>query len=49
MRIEARPMMYWMAPKEPDRVNALEVRTAGDPTSMAPAIRDAIGASTRSC
>jgi predicted permease len=43
VRIEAGPMMYWMAPTEPDRFNALEVRTAGDPASVARAVRDVIG------
>jgi ABC-type antimicrobial peptide transport system permease subunit len=36
-------MMYWMAATEPDRFNALEVRTAGDPASVARAVRDVIG------
>jgi predicted permease len=42
VRAEAGPMMYWMAAAEPDRFNALEVRTAGDVASVAAAVRDAI-------
>jgi predicted permease len=42
VRTEAGPMMYWMAPAEPDRFSALEVRTAGDPAAVARAVRDAI-------
>ena len=43
VRNEAGPMMYWMAPTEPDRFDALEVRAAGDPAPVARAVRDAIG------
>jgi predicted permease len=42
VRTEVRPTMFAMAQKEPDRVNALEVRTASDPEAIVPAIRDAI-------
>jgi predicted permease len=42
VRSEVRPTMFAMAMKEPDRVNALEVRTAGNPEATVPAIREAI-------
>ena len=42
VRTEVRPMMFAMAAKEPDRVNALEVRTASDPEAVVPGIREAI-------
>ena len=35
-------MMYAMSRREPDRVNSLQVRTAGDPETIAPAIREAV-------
>ena len=42
VRTEFRPTMFAMATREPDRVNALEVRTAGDPAAIVPAIRAAV-------
>ncbi len=42
VRTEFRPTMFAMAMREPDRVNALEVRTAGDPAAIVPAIRAAV-------
>ena len=41
-RSEAAPLMYEGMLMEPDRVNALQVRTAGDPATMASAIREAV-------
>jgi ABC-type antimicrobial peptide transport system permease subunit len=35
-------MMYLMLPKEPDRINALEVRSVGDPEDVAQAVQDEI-------
>ncbi len=42
VRSEVRPMMYEMSRREPDRVNSLLVRVAGDPDTIGPAIRDAV-------
>jgi predicted permease len=42
VRSESGPMSYHMLPKEPDRVSALEVRTNGDPSAVAPIIQEAI-------
>ena len=42
VRTEARPTMFAMAMKEPDRVNSLQVRTASEPEAIVPAIREAI-------
>jgi predicted permease len=42
VRTASGPMMYFMAPSEPDSVGALEVRTVGDPTAIARAIRGEI-------
>ena len=42
VRTEVRPTMFAMAMKEPDRVNSLQVRTAGEPEAIVPAIREAI-------
>jgi putative ABC transport system permease protein len=42
VRTEVRPTMFAMAMKEPDRVNALQVRTASEPEAIVPAIREAI-------
>jgi predicted permease len=41
-RSEVAPLMYELLPLEPDRVNALQVRTAGDPGTVASAIREAV-------
>ena len=41
-RSQVAPLMYELLPLEPDRVNALHVRTAGDPATLVPAIRDAV-------
>jgi predicted permease len=38
LRRENEPLMYLMVPKEPDRISALEVRTAGNPTLVLRAI-----------
>jgi len=42
MRGEVGPLMYEPMRHEPDRVSALEVRAAGDPEAVMPAIREAI-------
>ena len=42
LRTESGPMMYFMAPREPDRIGALEVRTAGDTAAIAPAVREEV-------
>jgi predicted permease len=42
VRSDVRPMMYEMLRREPDRVNSVLVRVAGDPDTIAPAIRDAV-------
>jgi putative ABC transport system permease protein len=42
VRTASGPMMYFMAPSEPDSVGALEVRTVGDPTAIARAMRGEI-------
>jgi predicted permease len=42
VRSEIAPLMYEVSRREPDRINALEVRVAGDPAAIAPAIRRAI-------
>ena len=42
VRTESGPMMYVMAPREPDRIGALEVRTTGDTTAIARAVREEI-------
>jgi predicted permease len=39
VRSETAPMTFMMIPAEPDRVSAIEVRAAGDPTTMLAAIR----------
>ena len=36
------PLMYFMAPAEPDRFNSLVVRVAGAPSAIAPAIAQAV-------
>ena len=41
-RSQVAPLMYEMLSLEPDRVNALQVRTAADPATLVPAIRDAV-------
>jgi len=42
VRGEIGPMTYHMLPPEPDRINALEVRTDGDADAIARAVREAI-------
>ena len=42
VRTDSGPMLYSMAPREPDRIGALEIRTAGDAARIAPAVREAI-------
>jgi putative ABC transport system permease protein len=42
VRTESGPMMYFMAPREPDRIGALEVRTAGDAAAIAGAVREEV-------
>ena len=42
VRTENGPMMYFMAPREPDRIGALEVRTAGDTAAIARAAREEV-------
>ena len=42
VRTESAPMMYFMAPREPDRIGALEVRTAGDAAVIARAVREEV-------
>jgi ABC-type antimicrobial peptide transport system permease subunit len=44
VRTEGGPMFYFKAAKEPDRVSALQVRVAGDPSTAAAAIRAQIRA-----
>jgi hypothetical protein len=44
VRHETGPMMYSLLQPEPDRINALEVRTLGDPEAVLPAIREAVRA-----
>jgi ABC-type antimicrobial peptide transport system permease subunit len=39
LRTDVGPTMYFMAPPDPDRFNALEVRTAGDPDAAARAVQ----------
>jgi ABC-type lipoprotein release transport system permease subunit len=39
VRRESSPMMYFMVPREPDRVSSLQVRLAGDAEAIAPVIR----------
>ena len=41
-RSEVAPLMYELMQLEPDRVNALQVRTTGDPGTVASAIREAV-------
>jgi predicted permease len=40
VRTPGGPMMYQLSRREPDRLNALEVRAAGDPEAIVPAIRE---------
>ncbi len=40
VRAPGGPMMYMLSQREPDRLNALEVRAAGDPEAIVPAIRE---------
>jgi ABC-type lipoprotein release transport system permease subunit len=42
VRGESGPMTYHMLPREPDRINALEVRTTGDPKAVAHAVQEEI-------
>jgi predicted permease len=42
VRTESGPMMYFMAPREPDRIGALEVRTAGDAAALTRAVREEV-------
>jgi predicted permease len=42
VRAGVEPMMYAMFKREPDRINSLMVRTAGDPAAVSGAIREAI-------
>jgi len=42
VRRENGPMMYMMAPREPDRLDALEVRITGDPEGIVRAIQEEI-------
>jgi predicted permease len=42
VRVESAPMTFMMVASEPDRISALEVRTAGNPIAVAPAIRDEV-------
>lgn len=42
VRSEAGPMTFMMIPAEPDRVGALEVRAAGDPSTILAAIRNEV-------
>jgi len=42
VRTESEPMMYFMAPREPDRIGALEVRTAADAAAIARAVREEV-------
>jgi hypothetical protein len=42
VRTESGPMMYVMAPREPDRIGALEVRAAGDPAAIVGAVREEV-------
>ncbi len=42
VRAPAGPMMFMPTAPEPDRINALEVRTTGDPAGVIPAIGDAV-------
>jgi ABC-type lipoprotein release transport system permease subunit len=37
------PMLYELSRREPDRLNALEVRAEGDPDAIAGAVRDEVG------
>ena len=39
LRTDVGPTMYFMAPPDPDRFNALEARTAGDPDAAARAVQ----------
>jgi predicted permease len=42
VRSESAPMTFMMIPKAPDRVSALEVRAAGEPTTILAAIRNEV-------
>ena len=42
VRSKVRPMMYEMMRREPDRLNALQVRTTGDPGRLMQPIREAV-------
>jgi len=42
VRSEAGPLTFMMIPAEPDRVSALEVRAAGDPSTILAAIRNEV-------
>ncbi len=42
VREEAGPTMFMPTQPEPDRINALEIRTIGDPRPVLPALRDTI-------
>ena len=42
VRVPSGVFMYNLLEKEPDRINALEVRFSGDPAAIVPAIRDEI-------
>jgi predicted permease len=42
VRTDARPMMFEVSRREPDRVSSLQVRTVSDPEAMVPAIREAV-------
>jgi predicted permease len=42
VRVEGGPMVFHMVRPEPDRINSLLVRTAGEPSTVIPAIREAL-------
>ena len=42
VRTDSGPMMYFMAPREPDRVAALQVRTGGNAYAVARAVREEV-------
>lgn len=42
VRRESVPMMYFMMPREPDRVSALEIRINGVPEAIVPSIRQEV-------
>jgi len=42
LRRENGPLMYHLAPKEPDRLDALVLRIAGEPEAIAHAVRDEV-------